>query len=373
MHKKLCTQNVKTPAAVKVRDEVCQDMCDVLQVINILKDTFGNYPTASFETSLNEVREEIKAEIRAEIKALGDEMKETMKSEKTYAQATVAAPTSKPGSLGPRPSKVHEQRTTTRQEQAKLEVTLQATTDDAKEKLSAMSYKEITEGIQTTINTNVFTDNKPVLFGVSKPTNDGTVRLRCKTEEDAKTLRKLDWEAATKGLQVRKPKYGIVVHKVDKSDYDSLMDPRNLDTIKQMQQDNELSIANIAPLLRKDDNDSIIIFTTNLHKADRCIKQGIYINYCLYNAQKFAPELQTTQCYNCGEYGHRVAQCKKKHRCGKCGKDNHGTRDCKHTGKPKCSNCQGNHENWHHECPTRTTERRRLNGLRSRTSPFFTS
>jgi hypothetical protein len=133
-------------------------------------------------------------------------------------------------------------------------------------------------------------------------------RLRCQTEEDAKVLRELNCEAATKGLQARKPKYGIVAHKLDKNDYEALMKASE-DTIKHMQDGNDLTIANIAPPLRKDDNNSIIIFTFDPHAADRCIKQGIYINYCLYTAQKYTPEPLTTQCYNCGEYGHREAQC----------------------------------------------------------------
>jgi hypothetical protein len=370
MHIKLRMQNVKTPATVKIKDEVCQDMCDVLKVIELLKDTFSNYSTTDLKTSLNEVREEIKAEIRAEIKALGDAMKETMKSEKTYAQATTAPTGSKPP-LSPKLPKTKEQRTTTRQEQAKCEITLRATTEDTKKMLSGMSCKELTNGIQSTINTNVSGNDKPVLFGV-QPTKDGGLRLRCKTEAHAKILRELNWETATKGLQAQKPKYGIVAHKINKSDYDVLRVEANKDAVNEIQDNNDLPIANIGSLLRKDDNNSIVMFTHDPHAADRCIKQGIYINYCLYDVYKYTPELQITQCYNCGKYNHRASQCTSKHQCGKCGKDDHGARDCNHTGEPKCSNCHGNHHNWHHECPTRTTERRRLNGLRVRRSPFFT-
>jgi hypothetical protein len=70
----------------------------------------------------------------------------------TYAQATIA-PTSKPAP-DPRILQVREQRNKSRQERAKCEVTLSDTTDDAKQKLLSMSYRDITEGIQTTINSN---------------------------------------------------------------------------------------------------------------------------------------------------------------------------------------------------------------------------
>jgi hypothetical protein len=53
------------------------------------------------------------------------------------------------------------------------------------------------------------------------------------------------------------------------------------------------------PLRRKDKGvptkyQSIVIFTTDPHAADRCIKRGIYIDYRLYPAEKYTPQLQIT-------------------------------------------------------------------------------
>jgi hypothetical protein len=81
--------------------------------------------------------------------------------------------------------------------------------------------------------------------------------------------------------------------------------------IKHTEAVNSLLITNVAPLLQKDDNDLIIIFTSDLHAVDRCIDQGIYNNFRLYNARNYTPELQITQCYNCGKYSYPAAQCKK--------------------------------------------------------------
>jgi hypothetical protein len=81
-----------------------------------------------------------------------------------------------------------------------------------------MPYKDIMERIQTTINTNVHHDEKPLVFGVSKPTKQGTVRVRCETEEQAKLLRGINWESGLEGLQAWQPKFGIIIHAVKSQD-----------------------------------------------------------------------------------------------------------------------------------------------------------
>jgi hypothetical protein len=358
---KLSTQNVKTPAATKIKTEVLDEMSDAIEEIRMLRNIYTNSAIAGLDHVVKGMNE-LKASV------------EEIKAAKTASPWTtvVGSKTSATTSDTALANKAREQK---RREQAKCEVTLVATTNEAKKKLSAMSYKEITEGIQTTINTNVPRDDKPVLFGVSKPTKEGTVRLSCKTEDDAKMLRELNWEAATKGLQARKPKYGIVIHAVPKDDFNILID-NNQSTIERIENENTFPIVKTAPLRRKlkvSPHHSIVLFTSDPYAADRCIKRGIYINYCLYPAERYAPQWHITQCYNCGKYGHRAAQCKLKHHCGKCGEDKHATNDCTNNGDPKCSNCGGQHENWNYECPTRIAEHRRLDNLRSQTSPYFTS
>jgi hypothetical protein len=171
--------------------------------------------------------------------------------------------------------------------------------------------KEITEGIQDTINSNVRCDKKPILFGVSKPTKEGTVCIRCETEDEANMLREINWEMATKGLQVRKPRFGIVIHGINK-DFNTAID--NKSTIKRIEKENTLPIAKIAPLRQKLHENlpkhSIVIFTTDTHAADRCIKHGIYLDYHLCPVERYAPQLQITQCFICGKFDHRASQCR---------------------------------------------------------------
>jgi hypothetical protein len=72
----------------------------------------------------------------------------------------------------------------------------------------------------------------------------------------------IDWETAVSGLQTWKPKYGIVVHKVDKHHFDCLIHDADKDSIKHVEKTNTLPIIDIVPLLRKDTG-SIIIFTSD--------------------------------------------------------------------------------------------------------------
>jgi hypothetical protein len=364
---KLNSQNIKTPAAVKVKMEVIGDIANTVEIIRMLRNTFCHDAIAG----LNTIKEQMK-ELNASMK----EIKEATKAKTIGSPWITIPPTSKPFP-DPKALKIREQKTATRQERAKFEVTLTATTEETKKSLAAMSYKDITERIQTTINTNVHHDEKPSVFGVSKPTKEGTVRVRCETEEQAKMLRHINWESGLEGLQARQPKFGIVIHAVNKAHFNIFIDADKPTTLDRIEKENTLPIVKIAPLRRKDNKKiteyhSIVIFTTDPHAADRCIKRGLYLDYCLYPAERYTPQLQITQCYNCGKYGHRAAYCKHKHCCGKCG-DEHGTKDCKDDSEPKCSNCGGKHENWHHECPTRIAEAHRLDNLRWQLSPYFTS
>jgi len=351
-YNKLNGQITKAAAALQIKTEVCDELREAVNLLRLLRNMLCDEAAATLTAMKTEMKE---------LKTSMNEVKEATKVKPTYSQAA---------------NPIITKTMTTRANHSLHEVTLRATKDNTKESLATIPYQEITKmiqkGIDHALNVQPGVD-KPVLQGVSRPTKHGTVSIRCRTEAEANALREINWEKAVGGFEAQKPKYGIVVHKLNSNDYNTLINKGNGPAIKHVGKANSLPIISIAPLLRKNDNDAIIIFTSDPHAADRCISQGIYINYRLYSARKYTPEIQLTQCYNCGNYGHRAAQCTKKQQCGKCGEDNHGTRDCKHSGKPKCSNCHGNHENWHYKCHTRITERRRLKGLRARIPPFFTS
>jgi hypothetical protein len=47
--------------------------------------------------------------------------------------------------------------------------------------------------------------------------------------------------------------------------------------------------------------------------------------------------IRITRCFKCSEYGHRINECQKTEKCGKCGGD-HKTPECK-SSKLECVNC----------------------------------
>jgi len=74
-----------------------------------------------------------------------------------------------------------------------------------------MHARQITQRCQDVIDTE--TVEKPKLNGINKITNG--IRLQCKSPEDATILRTtVNWNSAFDGLEVHKPKYGVVVHGV---------------------------------------------------------------------------------------------------------------------------------------------------------------
>src|SRR5271169_3479781 len=129
------------------------------------------------------------------------------------------------------------------------------------------------------------------------------------------------------------------------------------------------TITGISPLLRKINRDtdkvklhhSIVVSTNDRHAANKCMTNGCYIEYLHHPAERFNPQRQITQCFNCCEYGHQAANCKRHSRCGKCG-EKHNTRECK-SSTVHCIQCKGSHEAWHFECPARIADSRRLDEL----------
>ena len=84
---KLKKQNIKTPAAVQIKTEVCKEISKAMYLAETLRDAFGDNAMTGFST----LRDGIKQQIKEDIKELVTSLKE-----KSYAQA-ISAPGPKPG------------------------------------------------------------------------------------------------------------------------------------------------------------------------------------------------------------------------------------------------------------------------------------
>jgi hypothetical protein len=302
----------------------------------------------------------------------------TKESRKAWPQITpMATPQANPQRPAAMKSHIHE----ARKERSQYEITL--TTSNAptptRESIETMPHKDITSRLQKAIDSAAL-PGKPQIQGVNKLGRE-IIRMRAETKEGARAVKEanIDWNEEFPGMTAYKPKYGIVVHGVPTHAIN--FDPAtNTDDVKNewetQNASSKVTITHIKPLRkarkrhRPTAHQSIVVFTENAEAADQCIKHGFAVEKQILKAERYAPHLHITQCYKCHKYGHRAANCKKKEKCGKCA-DNHTTAECT-SETIKCVNCDGPHEAWHVECLARTTEAKRLAGLRMETSPFYT-
>ena len=177
------------------------------------------------------------------------------------------------------------------------------------------------------------------------------VRIRCHTESDATKLRQLKWEEILGGATIVKTEYGIIIHGVPKNlmeNTEELM--ANIECV------NQIKVKRIAPLIKHARNPdaptlSIIIFTETPEEANKCIDDIVVIERTLYNADKYTPQCQIKQCFNCQVFGPKADTCKRKPKCGRCAQE-HETRNCT-SEELACANCDDAHVAWHHECSRR--------------------
>ena len=213
-----------------------------------------------------------------------------------------------------------------RMERAKTEVKLltRSTTDEMKKQLADMTETDLIKILSNASGCEI--------RGVRKLANYG-LKIRCRTEKEAETLRNVPWGDAIEGVTVIKNTFGIVVHGVDKYDVDfNKDDPEELKTEIERANRNHFKIQRIMPLRRRARNpnaiaQSIVILLDDPNAADDCIEGGINIGSEHYHAVRYMPHCQIIQCFNCQGYGHKADTCKKKPRCGKCAKE-YSTSDC---------------------------------------------
>jgi len=156
------------------------------------------------------------------------------------------------------------------------------------------------------------------------------------------------------------------------------LDTDHSDTIKEWENENSdraIKIIKVIPLRRTAKHrptahHSLKIYTEDKEAANRCIQRGFVIDSLKHKVERYAPQWHMNQCYKCYGFSHRAATCKRKEKCGKCGKEDHTTLECTAT-ELKCTNCKGNHEAWHTHCPTRNEESIRLANIRSEPSTTY--
>ena len=376
---KLKTQNT-TGEPKRVKEAVLADFDDIVEFIEAIHEVENRL--SSLENGM--------ANVEDGIKELTQTIKETPRT--SYAQAAhnagthngspnrnshsgnstdhKAKPTNRRASL----EKNQQEQAQRKMDQAKYQVTLNTagaprTTQTI---ITSDTHQEITEKCQQAIKKAIPEAPTPIIRGVQVLGESKDIRFTCDTQEEAQRLREIDWTVAYAGLTARKPKYGIVIHGLATSEIaPNDITEQLIKEIEAQNDDKQLKIVNLRTLRPTEkldpaaNSNSFVIQTHDARAANKCLRQGIHINYHQYPTEKHTPQYQITQCFNCQEYGHRAAQCLGKLTCAKCS-HGHKTKECPNDidTVTKCANCGEDHAAWSHECEHRIAESERLDELR---------
>jgi hypothetical protein len=352
------------------------NLVDCLEKSEVAMD--GQRRKANETGSILQRLERMERDMREEMK----ELRETVTKSRTYAEVTAQAregqtTTSSTTAKHPARPTLREHNTQTKVDQTKREFTLttEGACEETKKTLEKMTSKEIVDKCQQVIDNIDMEGSKPKVQAANKLQN-GNVKLFCRTPDEAKALKKINWNEVLEGLKERVPKYGIVVHSVPIEAVDVADKQSTMSEIEAANLSQNIPIIDVAPLRRNKNYvntsqyQSIVVYTNNAEAADRCIKANeLYIASGRYRAERYTPHLQIIQCYKCYGYGHRAHQCRHEQNCGKCG-ETHETKSCTND-RIKCINCGENHLAWAHNCSKRVAESRRLAEIKSNTSAFF--
>jgi hypothetical protein len=263
-------------------------------------------------------------------------------------------------------------------ERAKQEIaiSLHEASESTVMKMSSLKQEaELTKFLQSQINGPMRQLGKHIKLLSAKRTSAKTLKLYLNTPDDAAALRRLNWTEVLNGAKLQKQSYGIVVHGVSKSDFD----PSNAKDAKEVLESSNdqvpINVLRVAPLMRKARNESaptqsIVFFLEDPSHASHLTNSGVRIGRRFHYCEKYVPQAQISQCYNCQGFGHKAATCTKRPKCGKCS-EGHDTRECT-SNDTKCANCGSeSHHAWHHECPQRGKELERLKIIKASIPPTF--
>lgn len=354
------------PLAIKM--EVIAELDAIIQKLGedaADKEDQSTQQTTTISTRVSAMESELR-----DIKAM---LKESLTAkERTWAQVAAQAGANGPGRA---PESTRRERLEKlRREKAKTEVllTMRNTSEQAKASIASTNEESLTKGLQEAVS-KVGLD--PAKIQAVKKAPSYGLRVCCPSEEAAEELRKLDWERGIEGAELVRPAYDIVVNGVSKQDIDFERDtPEEIKAKIEYSNSETIRVTRVAPLRKRAKNKgapthSIIVFTADPKEANECIIYGINIEHRRYAADRYAPQCQIKQCFNCQGYGHKADTCTRVVKCGKCAQS-HETKKCS-SSLLQCTHCKGPHAAWDHECPTRQKERQRREVEREEISPLF--
>jgi hypothetical protein len=273
-----------------------------------------------------------------------------------------------------------------KREKMEVVLTLRNASKDVQQELESLKENAIAETLQGAMCDWLTTaGKKDAKIKRVEKISKNILKLHCATEEDAEVIRGLEWGAILNGAAISKKPRGVVMHGVSKRHIN--FETQSQDEIRaKINEENDIKVLHAMPLMKKAKNpdaptQSIVILMEDPNEANHCIDNGVdfridngvEIKKRNYHAERYVPECQVRQCYNCQGFGHTAFVCTKAPKCRRCAGD-HESRKCNKDPKepPLCINCGGPHNAGNHrECPRGQKERERQALRRDMTPTSF--
>jgi hypothetical protein len=186
------------------------------------------------------------------------------------------------------------------------------------------------------------------------PRNAARIRVTCRDESELARVKKVVEKTKAAGSRVLRDQWYPV--KVDNACRTAVLDEHGelrTGAVEMLEKENEVSIAKISWLSRKDlpkAYGSMVVYVTKRADAVRLL-EGRYFIVDGESAftRVFEPRRGPMQCYRCLSLGHKAFSCTKEQVCSRCAQPGHRHSDCQ-AEQPRCAICDEPHESPSRQC-----------------------
>lgn len=252
------------------------------------------------------------ANIKNDLEEIKAELNKTVT--KTYAQMAAQTNTGTQRACKQHPTHDAEEKERVKRELEKTEVTLAIhdASDKVKEKFASMNDKKLTGFFQEGLAKGGM---DLIIVHRATKTSKHIIKIRGTTEDGTTKLRELNWKKDLEGAELVVQTYGIILNGVPKYIIDFERDTlEEIKTIIESANHGLITVERVKALMNRPKNPeasthSIVIFTKCPKEADKCMVRGMAVGYKRYFPEKYKPQFQIKQCFNCQGFGHKAGVC----------------------------------------------------------------
>jgi len=186
------------------------------------------------------------------------------------------------------------------------------------------------------------------------PRHAARIRVTCRDEGELARVKEAVEKTKVAGSRVLRDQWYPV--KVDNACRTAVLDEHGelrTGAVEMLEKENEVSIAKISWLSRKDvpkAYGSMVVYVTKRADAARLLEgQYFVVDGESAFTRVFEPRRGPMQCFRCLNLGHKAFSCTKERVCSRCAQPGHRHSDCQ-AEQPKCAVCDGPHESPSRQC-----------------------